>query len=215
MCSSVKPGDLCFAQAIDILKNGGIVAYPTETFYGLAVDPENDQAIDSLYTLKKREKKKPISLLIPDLEYLSKLVSSVPEPYEKLIESFWPGPLTLIFPVIDNILPKLTGGDKTIAIRISSSPVAEKLCAAMGKAITATSANLSGEPALVTATEVANLWGDKIACIINGGSAPGGKGSTILRYSENKNECHIVRDGVITRDAIAAMLPYNYTICNI
>ena len=215
MCSSVKLDEFCITQAIETLKKGGIVAYPTETFYGLAVDPENDQAVDSLYALKRREKNKPISLLIPDLEYISKLVSSVPEPYEKLIESFWPGPLTLIFPVFDNVLPKLTGEDKTIAVRISSSPVAEKLCTAMGKAITATSANLSGEPALVTATEVANLWGDKISCIIDGGSAPGGKGSTILRYSENKNECHIIRDGVISRDAIAAVLPFNYTICNI
>ena len=214
MCSSVKPDEFGFVQAIDALKNGGIVAYPTETFYGLAVDPENDQAIDSLYALKKREKTKPISLLVPDLEYLSKLVSSIPKPYEKLIESFWPGPLTLIFPVLNNVLLKLIGGDKTIAIRISSNPVAEKLCVAMGKAITATSANVSGEPALITATEVANLWGDKIACIIDGGSAPGGKGSTILRYSENKNECHIIRGGAISRDAITAILPFNYTICN-
>lgn len=208
------PDDFCFAQAINALKNGGIVAYPTETFYGLAVDPENDQAIDLLYALKKREKKKPISLLIPDLEYLTKLVSSFPSPYKTLIESFWPGPLTLIFPVRSTISSKLTGGGETIAIRISSNPVAEKLCSSMGKAITATSANLSGSPALVTATDVSNLWGDKISYIIDGGSTPGGKGSTIIRCKEKQNECHIIRDGAISREAIANILPFNYTICN-
>jgi L-threonylcarbamoyladenylate synthase len=210
----MQPSELCFTKAIDALKNGGIVAYPTETFYGLAVDPENNQAIESLYALKKRDKGKAISLLIPDYKYLSKLVSSRPAPYEVLIESFWPGPLTLIFLALDTVSNKITDANKTIAIRISSNPIAQRLCRSMGKAITATSANISGEKAITTATEVAQLWGDKISCIIDGGTTPGGKGSTIVRCRD-QNQCAIIRDGAITREAIANVLPSHYTICNV
>lgn len=214
MYSSLQPTDICFAKAIDTLNNGGIVAYPTETSYGLAVDTENDQAIKSLYALKKRDKAKAISLLIPDLKYLSKLVSSCPAPYETLIQSFWPGPLTLIFPALDAVSKKLTAKDKTIAIRISSHPVAEKLCVSFGRPITATSANISGEQAIVTATEIKLLLGDEIACLLDGGKSPGGKGSTIIRCMNSQKKCQIIRDGAISREAISNVLPADYTICN-
>jgi L-threonylcarbamoyladenylate synthase len=210
-----QPADICFEKAIDALKHGGIVAYPTETFYGLAVDTENDQAIELLYAIKKRDKAKAISLLIPNLKYLSKLVSSCPIAYEPLIKTFWPGPLTLIFPAHATVSSKLTDNDKTIAIRISSNPVAEKLCVSLGRAITATSANLSGEKPIVAAKEIKRFWGDKISCLLDGGTSPGGKGSTIIRCVDNQRKCQIIRDGAISREAISNVLPVNYTICNI
>lgn len=211
---SLQPSELCFSKAIDSLKKGKIVAYPTETFYGLAVDSENDQAIESLYALKKRDKEKAISLLIPDINSLSQLVSSTPAPYEALIESFWPGPLTLIFPALETVSSKLTGEDNSIALRISSNPIAQRLCSSMGRAITATSANMSGAGAITSAQEIGQQWGDKIACILDGGVCPGGKGSTILRCMAQK-ECEIVRDGIITREAIEKVFSFYYTICNV
>jgi L-threonylcarbamoyladenylate synthase len=215
LSSFQQPNELCYLKAIDALKNGGIVAYPTETFYGLAVDPDNDQAIESLYSLKKREKQKAVSLLIPDYTYLSSLVSSRPAPYNMLIESFWPGPLTLIFSALDTVSNKLTDSENTIAIRVSSNCIAQKLCSSWGNAITATSANISGERAMITAAEVVKQWGNKITYIIDGGTTPGGNGSTILRCLKDQTQCEIVREGSITKEQIVNILPSHYTICNV
>lgn len=207
------PSENDFALALQALKQGGIVAYPTETFYGLAVDPANEQAIAALFTLKGRERNNPLSLLVPSMEQLFSLVSSVQEPYEKLIDNFWPGPLTLIFPARENVSPLLTGGGTTIAIRISSHPVAQQFCTMWGGAITATSANFSGEPALVTAGEVAEHLGEQVSFILDGGTSPGGKGSTIVRCVEKEKECQILRQGVIAEKDLSEVLPFNYRIC--
>lgn len=209
----MKPCKHDLEQALQTLKQGGIVAYPTETFYGLAVDPENDQAIASLYALKQRERRKPLSLLIPDLEELFSVASSCPEAYVKLIDTFWPGPLTLIFPAKKSVSSALTGGETTVAVRISSHPVAMELCALWGRALTATSANVSGEPALVTAKDVYDLWGDQVSFILDGGITPGGKGSTIIRCFDKEKECRIIREGVIDLSEISRNLPPHYIIC--
>jgi len=209
---SVQPSDSDFAQALVALKEGGIVAYPTETFYGLAVDPSNDRAIASLYELKKREGHKALSLLVPNIEYLSSCVSLCPS-YEKLIDAFWPGPLTLIFPILPNVSAKLCSDRKDIAIRVSSNPIAQRLCISWGHAITTTSANISGESALVSAEEVKKLWGDRIDQILDGGVTPGGGASTIVRCNETKRECRIIREGAISCKEISNILPSNYTIC--
>jgi len=209
----VQPSKHDLEQALQSLKEGGIVAYPTETFYGLAVDPENDQAIASLYALKQREKRKPLSLIIPDLEQLFTIASSCPEAYKKMIDTFWPGPLTLIFPAKKDISSALTGGGTTVAMRISSHPVAMELCVLWGRALTATSANISGEPPLVTARDVYDLWGDQISFILDGGTAPGGKGSTIIRCFDKEKECRIIREGAIDELEISHNLPSHYIIC--
>jgi L-threonylcarbamoyladenylate synthase len=194
-----------YQQAVQILKQGGIVAYPTETFYGLAVDPENDQAIAALYSLKKRETQKKFSLLVPDLEVLSTCVSSISEPYQTLIDVFWPGPLTLVFSAKPGGLSSLTLESDTLAIRISSHPVAAMLCSLWGRPLTATSANISGEAACVTADQVKNLWGEQVGFVLDGGRVPGGKGSTIVHCE--RGICSILRAGVIPRKDIIRALP--------
>lgn len=209
----VQPSKQAFEQALQALEDGGIVAYPTETFYGLAVDPENDQAIDALYALKQREKTKPISLLIPNIEHLSTIVSSFPASYTQLIDTFWPGPLTLVFPARVDLSTSLTGGSKSIAVRISSHPVASELCQSWGRALTATSANISGQSPLLTAKAVHDLLGDQINFILDGGTTPGGKGSTIIRCFEDNKECHIVRQGVVDELEIVRNLPNDYIVC--
>lgn len=202
-----------FALALQALKKGGIVAYPTETLYGLAVDPANEQAIAALFALKRRERHKPLSLLVSSLEQLSSLVSSVPKPYARLIDAFWPGPLTLVFPARKKLSSTLTGGEDTIAIRISSHPVAQQLCSRWGGAITATSANVSGETALVTAAQVADALGEQVSFILDGGTSPGGKGSTIVRCVEKEQGCQILREGVIAGKDLRKILDPNYRIC--
>lgn len=209
----MQPNDNDFAQALITLREGGIVAYPTETFYGLAVDPFNDQAIESLYKLKRREKNKALSLLVPSVEYLPNLVSSYPHPYDLLIGAFWPGPLTLIFPTMSKEASSHCFDRQDVAIRISSNSIAQRLCTAWGQAITATSANISGEDALTSAEEVKALWGDAISCVLDGGITPGGHSSTIVRCNDSKKECRIIRSGVIRYEEIATILPGNYSIC--
>ena len=193
-----------FEKALSTLEKGGIVAYPTETFYGLAVDPRNDQAIAALYALKKRESRKPLSLLVPDHQVLSTYIRFFPPLYHCLIERFWPGPLTLIFPAKSDSSSLLRGGGDTLAIRISSHPVAQRLCSLWGGAITATSANESGCLPLENAAQLINLLGDRVDYVLDGGSVTGGQGSTMLEIIHD--EVRIVRKGVIPAEEIFQVL---------
>ncbi len=204
MVAALSPSEADYQLALRILRQGGIVAYPTETFYGLAVDPKNDRAIKALYSVKKRALRKKLSLLVANLTTLSCCVSSLSISDQKLIDAFWPGPLTLVFPAKPDIFPSLTGTSGTLAIRISSHPVAAKLCSLWGGPLTATSANISGEAAFVTANLVQRQWGREIGFILDGGRVPGGKGSTIVSCQDNG--CHILRNGVISEKAIAETL---------
>ncbi len=214
MSISVNLTNKDYDKAVGILKQGGIVAYPTETYYGLAVDPENDKAIDLLYTLKKRGPGKPLSLIVPNNRCLEHLVCYCPKSYRELMDVFWPGPLTLLFPANDHVSTKLTRGTGRIAIRISSHPIADKLCNYFGSALTSTSANMSNEAPLITASDIHNIWGSTIACILDGGPSRGGKGSTILECLDRQKHCKIIRDGAISCEDIARSLPTDYTICN-
>ena len=210
MPAALFPSEQAYQQALQTLRQGGIVAYPTETFYGLAVDPENDRAIKALYSLKKRESQKQLSLLVPDLGVLSSCIPFISKPYQSLIDVFWPGPLTLVFPAKQDTFPCLTGGSDTLAIRISSHPVAAKLCSLWGRPLTATSANVSGEAAFVAADQVKSQWDDQIASILDGGRVPGGKGSTIVCCEGSI--CRILRSGVIPSKEIAQALPNGYAL---
>ena len=205
------PSEQDYQEALQSLRQGGIVAYPTETFYGLAVDPENDQAIAALYSLKKRNPRKKLSLLVPNVEALSACTTEISSLQHRLIEAFWPGPLTLVVPVSDTVLPGLTGGTGTLAVRVSSHPVAARLCRLWGGPLTATSANISGEPGFVTAAEVRSQWKKQLAFILDGGRVPGGQGSTIVNCAGNT--CRILRKGVIPAKAIEAVLQKEYILC--
>lgn len=204
-----------FDQALKALRQGGIVAYPTETFYGLAVDSQNDEAIAALYHLKQRELHKPLSLIVPEIKTLSTFISSIPEAYHQLIDTFWPGPLTLIFPVNKKMSDILTGGGDTVAVRVSSHPVAQSLCSAWGSALTATSANMSGSRPLNTAIDVKELWGQQISYVLDGGKTKGGQGSTIIRCSDTEKKCYIEREGVINISLLKQHLPSHYIICKV
>lgn len=200
-------------KAVEALRGGGIVAYPTETFYGLAVDPANEQALQALYTLKVRGRHKPLSLLIPERRHLFSIASSCPDAYGALMDAFWPGPLTLIFSAQRQILSALTAAGSTVAMRVSSHPLAQELCRCWGGALTATSANVSGMAPLVQASAVRELWGDRLSYILDGGETPGGLGSTIIQCFEQEKRCRVIREGVIlTREIIHKLPPY-YIVC--
>lgn len=187
-------------QAAHVLTRGGIVAFPTETSYGLAVDPDNGQSLRRLFQIKKRPSEKPLLLLIHDIALLESLVISVPDIYWPLMEKYWPGPLTLIFPAQPHLSTWLTGGTGTVGVRISPHPDALALGRVFGKAITATSANLSDEPSARCATEVSASFGAKIDFILDGGKTSAEACSTVIGLHDG--ELSVLRPGVITIEDI-------------
>ena len=187
-------------RARHIILSGGIVAFPTESFYGLAVNASDENAIGRLFKIKKRMDNMPVLVLIPSLEYLKGYVADVPEIALRLIGRFWPGGLTLLFKAGSGISPLLTSGTGKIGVRISSHPLAAALARAVDSPITGTSANISGKPGCVTAKEVYSSLGRGVDLILDGGETKGGKGSTILDVTVDPPE--IIREGMISREQL-------------
>ena len=187
-------------RAVAEIRRGGIVAFPTETYYGLAVDPFNREAVSRLFAVKRRAPDKPILCLVPDREHLVRLIRTIPACYEPLMDAFWPGPLTLVFAANEEVPVILTGYSGTLGVRVSSHPLAYRLAQAYGGAITATSANYSGQPAAVSAAEVGDQLGPDVDFILDGGDTPGGLGSTLVGL-EGEHPV-LLRPGVVTVEEI-------------
>lgn len=192
-------------QGVKTLEEGGIIAFPTETYFGLGADIERDEVVEKLFTFKKRSLDKPILVLIDDISQLEYLVESIPETYHVLMEHFWPGPLTMIFPALPSISSLLTGNTGTIGVRISSNPITRHLCQRWGKPLTATSANLSGVAPAQTRKDVIAQFGDSIDFILReDGSEKREVGSTIV--SEKDGRIQVLREGPVSKKDIQAIL---------
>ncbi|MCD6319717.1 MAG: threonylcarbamoyl-AMP synthase [Candidatus Desulfofervidaceae bacterium] len=183
-------------KAAAIIKKGGIIAYPTETFYGLGVNALDEKAVNKLFIVKKRPTSKPISILISDLNWLQKLVKRVPPVAEELISQYWPGPLTIVFEAAESVLKNLTAGTGKIAIRISSHPLAQRLVQLTSTPITATSANLFQMPPPISPEEIDEEIKRHIDAILNGGKTSGGMPSTIIDVTIQPPV--ILRKGAVT-----------------
>lgn len=197
----IGPGagfDEALDRAKQILLSGGIVAFPTESFYGLAVNIMNDNAIRRLYSIKGRQKNQPILILIPNRNSLGKYVEEIPEIALKIMDRYWPGGLTLIFKANDKISPLLTAGTGKIGIRLSGHNVATGLSRAVGYPITGTSANKSGQPACINAGEVYDAIGKELDLILDGGETKGDKESTILDVTVDPPL--LIREGMVRID---------------
>lgn len=192
--------EFILSRAADILAQGGIIAYPTETFYGLGADATNEKAIRKIYDLKGRNFHNPISVIIDREENLYPLVEGVPPAALILMKAFWPGPLTIIFRASSTVSSLLTAQTGKIGIRISSHRGARTLTQKLGHPLTATSANLSGAPECSSAGEVARQIGQQVDAIVDLGKSAGGKGSTIIDATVDPPQ--ILREGVIGRISI-------------
>ena len=191
-------------EAAQIILQGGAVAFPTETFYGLAGDALNERALQNIFRIKGREENKPLLLLVADRSWVPGLVGEISPLAGRLIERFWPGPLTLVFEASPHLPAILTANTEKVGLRISSHPVAQSLVHAVGRAITGTSANLSGQPSISTAGEVFQALGEKLDAILDGGKTAGGLGSTILDVSGITPK--ILREGAISREELAQLV---------
>ncbi|HON58445.1 MAG TPA: L-threonylcarbamoyladenylate synthase [Smithella sp.] len=194
------------SKAVKILKDGGLIAYPTETFYGLGVDAANEQAIEKIFTVKGRDFRNPIALIIGGPDDVNPLVKEVPEAAKKLMAALWPGALTIVFSASNNVSSLLTAGSGKIGLRLSAHPLARKLARKLGKPITATSANLSGAPECSEASAVITQIGHKIDAVVDGGKTPGGMPSTLVDITCDPPA--ILREGAVSRAIIEKHIHY-------
>ena len=191
-------------DAARVILSGGVVAVPTESFYGLAVHALNEKAIERLFAVKGRREDNPLLILISSKESLNRYVSEVSEKAQGLVERFWPGGLTMVFFADPILPPSLTAGTGKIGVRLSSHPVPRELARAVGAPITGTSANRSGRPSCSTAEEVVEAVGEDIDLILDRGRTPGGKGSTVLDVTLDPPV--VLRDGIVSGDELRPFL---------
>jgi L-threonylcarbamoyladenylate synthase len=191
--------------AVEVLRAGGVIAYPTETLYGLGADALNPDAVLRVYEIKGRHSRQALPVIVADREMLAQVASRIPPAAIRLAETFWPGPLTLVLPARRDLPAALLGGGDTIAVRVSGSLLCCELSRMLGRPVTATSANLSGEPDLRTAEEIEQVLGDRVDLILDAGPARGTRPSTVVDCSGEK--LRILRVGVIPPEELKERVP--------
>jgi len=189
-------------HSVDILQHGGLVAFPTDTVYGLAALPFNAEYVERLFSAKGRSNTRAIAILIGDYSDLNKVVDQFNGQSMRLAKYFWPGPLTLVVPKLES-LPDALSQDGTIGIRMPDHPIALELLRNIGP-LAVTSANISGEENANTAAEVLRQLNGRVHLILDGGKTTGGVPSTVLDCISASMT--ILRQGPITLEAIEAAL---------
>lgn len=187
-------------DAARLLKSGYLIAFPTDTLYGVGADIINPLAIQQLYVAKRRSLNKGIPVLLSDIDKLEDIVSQIPDPALSLAQKYWPGPLTLILPKRD-YLPKIISPDDNIAVRVPDNEVARKFIQAAGGAVVTSSANRSGEPPALDAQGALAALGDSIAAILDGGRVSLGIASTIVDCTVSPPR--ILREGPLTVEELS------------
>jgi len=188
------------------LRKGDVVALPTDTFYGLAVDPVNLYAVEQIYRLKTRQKHKPLSLLIASVSQAYELARDTDPLLDKLAERFWPGPLTIIVKADPKLPLKVTANTGNVALRVPSAEIPLAILRAVGSPITATSANLHGASECTNALEVRDQLGDCLPLIVDGGQSPRDMPSTIVDLTSEDGAWRLLREGAIPSDQIVELL---------
>ena len=187
-----------------IIKNGGIVVFPTETVYGIGTNGLDKDAVKRLYNIKKRPLNKPISLLVSDFEMIEKVVKDISELEYKIMKKFFPGPLTIILNKKDIVPDIVTSGGSTVGIRMPEEEITRKLIEYAGVPIAAPSANISGKASGIDLQEIVKEFGDKVNYYIDGGKSKIGIGSTIVKVENNSIK--ILREGSISKKEIENIL---------
>ncbi|MYD50418.1 MAG: threonylcarbamoyl-AMP synthase [Dehalococcoidia bacterium] len=187
-------------EAVRILRNGGVAAIPTDTVYGLAAAYDDEKAIDRVFRIKSRPSGLAVPLLLDDARSIERYVPDVPESFWALAKTFWPGPLTIVLRKSSLVSDKLTAGRDTVGLRVPDHWLPRYISKSLDKAITGTSANLSGSPSLTTAVAVKEQLGGAVDLVIDGGDTNGTTASTVVDLSGDTPT--ILREGSITLDDI-------------
>ncbi len=190
--------DVRVIAAVDCLNSGGIIAIPTDTVYGVGVDPFNVDAVQKLYTLKGRPEDKPIPLVLGSVDDVNQVAQNLSGYFFHLTDRFWPGGLTIVVPS-KNLLPQLTAGGNTVGLRIPNHPLLLEILIEFGP-IAITSANLSGQPAATHPDEFGEILSTKIDYIVDDGKTPGPIPSTV--YDISVSPPQVRREGVISTETL-------------
>jgi L-threonylcarbamoyladenylate synthase len=205
-CKSVTPKSEDISAAVRALASGHVIAYPTETVYGLGVDPFHTTALDRLLALKGRDAAKGMILLVDGVAGVEALVTEIPAVARGLMARFWPGPLTLILPARPELPVALTGGRATVAIRHSPGPVVTALLHRWRRPLVSTSANRTGQPVFPDAEAIRSAWPpDQVPIVLNGPVAPHGLPSTMVQVAPD-GQLTLLREGAIKRQTFGRWL---------
>jgi L-threonylcarbamoyladenylate synthase len=196
----LHPDPSVLSRAAEVVRDGGIIVYPTETVYGIGSGAFQAGAIKRLHALKRRNEPKPLILLVGHSEEIPPLVREIPAPARVLMETFWPGPVTLLFSAAPGLPEELTQGRGTIGIRIPSSDLCLRLLALCGVPLTSTSANLAGEAPLRSIGEMISLFPAGVDLYLDAGELPPSRSSTVVDVSRGTPS--IVREGAIPSEEI-------------
>jgi L-threonylcarbamoyladenylate synthase len=194
--------DDAIAAAAAVLRRGGVIAYPTETFYGLGALARDGEAVARLVRAKDRADGKPLPLLGADLAQLEQVADLSPLA-RRLAAAFWPGPLTLVLPARPGLHPAITGQTGTVGVRVTSGAVAAALASAAGGALVATSANPPGGPPPTTAAGIEAGLRDRVDFVLDGGTTPGGAPSTVVAVAGAR--LTLLRPGAVEFEALRAL----------
>jgi L-threonylcarbamoyladenylate synthase len=192
---SRAPAPAVLAAAVTTLRAGELVAFPTETFYGLGAAALAPAAVRRLVDVKGRPEDKPLLVLIDSIAMAERVVADLPPRARELMARHWPGALTLVLRARPDVPREVTAGSGTIGVRLSAHPLARALVSALGEPITAPSANPSGLAPPTTAAEVAAYFGDRVALVLDGGATPGGEPSTVVDVT--RDPPRVVRAGAV------------------
>ena len=198
------PDEFSVREIVRCLRAGGIIIYPTETFYGIGALFTIENTLKRLFSIKQRDAGKPVLLLIPDVAFIKNISSAVPPALEKLAEIFWPGPLTLLIEAVPHLSPLITCHNRTVGIRVSSNPIVQALLALLQDGITSTSANISGDVSPSSIEEIPTALLNAVDIVIDGGKTPGGSPSTVFDIASTPYKT--VREGAISTRQIMKVL---------
>ncbi len=204
MAPVVRAPQTLIEEAVQILRAGNLVAFPTETVYGLGANASDPTAVRKIFELKGRPPDHPVIVHLDDPRYLHRWVREIPPCAQALADEFWPGPLTLIFPRADNVNDLVTGGQDSVGIRIPSHPLAQQLLTAFGGGIAAPSANRYGRLSPTRPEHVREEFGDEVPLILDGGESLIGLESTIVSCLDNRPR--LLRPGFITLSQLTAVV---------
>lgn len=192
----LSPTPANIRRAAEMLVAGEVIAYPTETVYGLGVDPFNEAALARLYAVKKRDERNPVLLIIGGMDQLALITRELTPKAEAYAKAFWPGPLSLVLPGEADLPQSLRGPDGKICVRWTSHPIASELCTLFSDCIVSTSANLSGQPPARSAAEVPSSG---VSVCIDGGILGTGPASTVFDPETEE----VLREGAISKEVLA------------
>jgi L-threonylcarbamoyladenylate synthase len=195
---------ICLSSAADLIRAGELVAFPTETVYGLGANALDPAAIEKIYAAKGRPPSSPLIVHVSSIEMAKELVREWPERAEKLARIFWPGPLTLVLPKKPHVPEQLTAGLDTVGVRVPANPIAQALIREAGVPIAAPSANRFGELSPTTAQHVREALGDRVAMVLDGGRTTVGIESTVLSLAGPQPV--LLRPGMVTQQEIEAVI---------